>query len=267
MTATEAAPSLVASTVPSTILTLACSGDSVAPLPLPVQVQLLASYGTSSFSGTVVCRATGADESGLGSAAINVSVVGSLWPTFNDAIIVLANGMSRSVAGFSPGAINSTCDLLRSLEERQQSRPRRIEVGSGIAAVVGFEAAISDVRVVLAAVQWSWGRIAIPPSSSGSPFNIALSGATPLVLRSRQRSFVDGTLVYVGGVLCNATAVSDDGLWLAVLTPSYDRLCGAVDGSSCSYAALTIKVGCRECGLCREVGSLFCTFYSPITPL
>ena len=176
---------------------------------------------------------------------MDVSVVGSLWPTFDDAIIVLANGISRSVAGFSPGAINSTGDLLRSLEALRQSRRVQTTVGRALDAVdVGVEAAISDARVVLAAVQRSWGHIAMPPSSSGSPFNVALSGATPLVLRSRHRSFVDETLVYVGGILCNATAVSDDGLWLAMLTPSYDRLCGAigaVDGS-CAYAALTIQV-------------------------
>ena len=45
--------------------------------------------------------------------------------------------------------------------------------------------------------------------------------------------------VSLGGVLCNGTAVSDDGLWLATTTPSQEQLCASSSG--CGYATLVVR--------------------------
>ena len=248
--ASEGSPtSIITSYLPSPSCMLACSGDASTVLPLSIQLQ--APFGTASFSGTLVCNASGSDGGGLGSLGLAASVMGSLWPTFDDAIVVFGNGVSRSIGGFGSGAANSTSDLLLALDEQRlhapPDAPPHRRAGSMGRALTADDLgnAIADLSVVLAAMQRSWGGVPIPPSASAAPFGVTLSGATPLVLRSLQRSFVDGTSVWVGGVMCNATVVSADGMWLATLTPSFSRLCGTLDpasDSSCAYATLTVRV-------------------------
>lgn len=129
------------------------------------------------------------------------------------------------------------------------SRRRAGSIGRALTAD-DLGTAIADLSVVLAAMQRSWDVVSIPSSGGGAPFGATLSGATPLVLRSRRRSFVDGSSVWVGGVMCNTTVVSADGMWLATLTPSFNLLCGGIGTASsgnCAYATLTVKVRRVSC--------------------
>lgn len=137
-------------------------------------------------------------------------------------IIRPCSGFSRSAAG--RGIANSTAALLH------------------IAELAGFPStlpsAVSNSSIVLQAMLATWGAVDVS-GDSGVPFALTIFGATPLVLRSAQRSFSSATTVHVGGILCNDTVTSDDGRWLAFTSPRPSDICRSAT-VDCSYASLTV---------------------------
>ena len=85
----------------------------------------------------------------------------------------------------------------------------------------------------------SWGGVDVS-EDRGVRFGLTIFGATPLILRSAQRSFTSATTVRVGGVLCDNAVSSDDGKWLAFLSPRPSAICNN-SAADCSYASLTVS--------------------------
>lgn len=207
---------------------------------MPASLQVLPSFGTPSLTATIACNLTGADGSDMGSAAFAVSVTATLWPTFDDAIIVSSNGFSRSIGGYGPRVVNSTDALVEAAAQQYRQRRglqlRALDGSSASGSVLAT--ATSSPSILLTAMEAVWGGVAIPPNSA-RPFSLTLFGRTPLILRSSHRSFSSGTNVIVGGIVCNGTLVSDDGSWLAAITPEPTLLCGGAAG--CAYESLVVQ--------------------------
>lgn len=232
---------LLLATLPAATAAIACSGPEVpSGVLLPQRVQLLPPYGTPSFDATITCNLTGSDGAAMGTAALEVVVVATLWPTFDDVLVISSNGFSRSVAGLGPGKMNSTKELLDALDILQG--PRRLSRARffGSTGDTQLSSAIASSAASLAAMERAWGGIALS-TGSARPFSLTLFGATPVVLRSRTRSFVNGTTVFLGAARCNDTVVSSDGAWLATIAPDPAHLCGgAAVGGSCNYVDLVV---------------------------
>lgn len=232
-------PPLLVAYAPSASAQVQCTGDGDAPIPLAVQ--LLPQYGSPSFVGVLSCTLTGSDGSAMGVAEQNVSVTATLWPVFDDVIVVSANGLSRSVEGLGPVKVNST-DALVSAAARAApaARLRGLEVGAS--QELSVAAAVANPAAVLAAMHAVWGGVALPIESA-TAFALTLFSSTPLVLRSRARAFAQGASVTIGAILCNGTVVSADGEWLVTYAPSQSALCGggAPGSSACSYASVTVR--------------------------
>lgn len=231
-------PSLLVAVQPATSLQILCSAAQASTaggrgVVLPAQVELLPPYASPRFSGSVACTLTGSDGSAMGAAQLPFVVQPSLWPTFDDVVVVSSNGLARSTSGYGPGKTNMTAALLEALATSPAGSGRRLTDSSG-----GLAAAVSIPSVNLAAVQAVWGGSEIPDGGAANPFALTLFGAAPLVLRSRQQSFVVETVVSLGGWECSGTVVSADGKWLSTIAPTQVQVCG--DGSDCSYATLVV---------------------------
>lgn len=237
------APQLIVAYLPASTMTLLCSSvgseRSGQGIPLPTSLQLLPPYATQSFSGVVSCTLTGADGAAMGTASLGVTVSATLWPTFDDVIIVSESGVSRSIGGYGPGNVNSTAALLAAAAESSLGARARALGSSG--ASVSVVSPMFSSAAVLAAMTQVWGGVEIPADDI-RPFSLTLFGSTPFVLRSRQRAFTSGTSVRVGAVLCNGTDASADGVWLVTTAPDPSLLCGTAAATvGCAYASLVIQ--------------------------
>ena len=235
----ENEPLLHVAYLPSSTMALPCSIDGGQGITLPMSLQLLPPYATPGFSGVVSCSLTGADGAAMGTVSLGVTVAATLWPTFDDVIIVSESGISRSIGGFGPGNVNSTAALLAAAAESPQRARARALDGSGASG-----SAVNPMfssAAVLAAMTRVWGGVEIPPDDV-RPFSLTLFGSTPFVLRSRQRAFTSDTRVRVGAVLCNGTVASADGVWLVTTAPDPALLCGTASATAgCAYASLVIQ--------------------------
>ena len=241
----EGGSPLLVSYIPAPMMTFACSSTEVGyDLAFPAKIQLLPQYGTPSYAAAVSCNLTGADGTAMGSTATDVSVTATLWPVFDDVIIVSSNGFSRSVGGVGPGKVNSTNALLEAAGlQRRGLLPSTALTSSDTGARPGLASALSNMAAVLAAMQQEWSGVEVPLDAA-RPFSLTLFGSTPFVLRSRQRAFAAGTSVFISSVRCNGTVVSADGEWLATAAPDPALLCsGATAGStsSCAYAPIVVR--------------------------
>ena len=243
-------PLLFMAYAPSATVLFSCSGSDGGGggVELPVSVTVLPPFGTPSFSATVSCDLTGADGSGMGSARQSVAVSATLWPTFDDVMIVSSNGFSRSIGGFGPGKVNSTAQLIAasaaaSNTGRESARALSVSRGSPLGL------AIASTDAVLHAMMDVWGGVSLPRDTAHQ-FALTLLGSTPFVLRSQQSSFVNGTSVRVGSLTCNGTVVSANGEWLATMAPDPALLCsGATASGGCAYAPLIVQNPSTETAL------------------
>lgn len=217
------------------VSTIPCDPSSEAPVVLGVTNGVGAYFGTSSGEGALVCRVTSTETVGQVLAVATQPVVTekSLWPLWDDAIIVTSFGFMRSPRlGLS---INSTHDLLR------------------ISRSGDVLDAVHNLTAVLATAQLLWARVALPrPPSSisnnnvGLGFSVTLTGSTVVVLRASQEAFRVGTTATLGMGLCSRTEVSTDGRWIAFATPSANSTCAAstlASGSTsdCGYVTLQVN--------------------------
>lgn len=135
------------------------------------------------------------------------------------------------------GVANATDVLLSAVAALTGRRRAQRSLLEGTAG--SLAAALGDPEVVLTAMQSLWSHLTADPSDV-PPFTLTLSASAPLVLRSRRRSFSSAASVSIGGTVCNRTAVSEDGRWLAFITPIPSALCETTSASDCHYATIVV---------------------------
>ena len=225
---------------PSGLQALGCASRAAPPVGLPFSVAATAAFRSRAASGNVSCALVGSDGSGMGAASLPVTILPTLWPLWDDAVVVSDDGTLLSSA---LGSVNGTAALLAAL-------PAAAAACS--AGGCTLSAAIADPSVVLAAVVAAFGGTALPNASvatsadaaSASTFSLTLSGSSRLVLRSTLPAFAPGVVVAVGGANASNVTVSADGRWLFAQTPSVAAICssaGAASQSDCGLAALTLS--------------------------
>jgi len=131
------------------------------------------------------------------------------------------------------GALRAAADYRRNLTETQhrvllesQGSPRTPSA--------------ADPATFLLAAESIWGGYNLSTESRAPAFSLTLFSRTRLVLRSTQLAFTQNVSVSIGGVVCNETAVSEDGQWLAFVTPDQGEVCKS-GGPACAYAAMVLS--------------------------
>ena len=226
---------------PSGLQALGCASRAAPPVGLPFSVAATAAFRSRAASGNVSCALVGSDGSGMGAASLPVTILPTLWPLWDDAVVVSDDGTLLSSA---LGSVNGTAALLAALPAAAAA--------ACSAEGCTLSAAIANPSVVLAAVVAAFGGTALPNASvatsadaaSASTFSLTLSGSTRLVLRSTLPAFAPNVVVAVGGANASNVTVSADGRWLFAQTPSVAAICssaGAASQSDCGLAALTLS--------------------------
>ena len=205
--------------------TVACNPDSLAPLLLGYRDEVGAYYGTAAGSGSLSCSiASGTSGTSLAEGVLSLSVLPSLWPVWEDAILVYPTGimMSSRLGRY----VNATMQIMQLFDTS----------GSGSNASI-----TSNLTAVVTAAQSLWSQDRL--HGGDASFTLTLTGSTVLVLRASQRAFRPGTTVRLGSVSCYVGGVSDDGQWLAFLTPPASTLCVAdgPDAADCGYVSLSVN--------------------------
>ena len=160
---------------------------------------------------------------------LSVSVTPTLWPLFEDAILIGASGLVRSAR------LGSTVDAKAALLSVAPCRDG--ETGGSDACGVLIAVAAAPAAS-LAIVQAIWSASALPNNSaSAQPFTITLTGVCHVVLRARNVAFTNTTTLLLGGAACVVQAVSSDGRWLLLTSPSPVDICGS-NTTECGYAPL-----------------------------
>lgn len=205
-----------------------CDPTSIAPVTLGVTEAVGAYFGGGRGSGTLVCRltstsATASRGATLAMGSLGVSTSPALWPLWEDAIIVTDFGLMRSPR--LGRSFNATAPLLQA-------------GGDGDVA-----AAVRNLTAVVAAAQSVWSDTAFPSKDdASSAFSMTLTGSTVIVLRSLQPAFRRGSTATLGMGTCTVGAVSDDGMWLALVTPQSNTTCASARaGTDCGYVTLTVN--------------------------
>lgn len=108
--------------------------------------------------------------------------------------------------------------------------------------------AVRNLTAVLATVEAVLSSLPLlqqaPPAAS--TFSLTLAGSTTLVLRAVQTAFRAGTSATLGAAACEVGAVSDDGMWMALVTPQANATCphdsaSTSMGADCGYVSLTVN--------------------------
>ena len=198
-----------------------------------------ASYRAPQSSAALVCgiQADGGLNSSMPLAltSLPIDVIPTRWPLWDDAILVSATGAMRSARlGM---IINATSALL----------------AAGANPTSSLKASLASPTAVLAAARAVWEgptmnyTVRLLDEGPVLPFSITLSGASRVVLfagLSGQGVFspLSSTNASLGGAACNISAVSANGEWAILDTPSAAALCGiaAAEAGDCGYAALTL---------------------------
>ena len=191
--------------------------------------------------------ATSAMQETLALTSFPLRVVPTRWPLWDDAILVAASGAMRSARlGIT---LNATPALLQAAANAPRSTPLESLLS----------VALASPATVLAAARSVWETDALNYSRRlieaaelpGSPsFTLTLSGASRVVLFAgatglRTCAPLAATNATLGGAPCNLSAVSDDGTWAVLDTPSSTELCGTTTGD-CGYAALALTSASDE---------------------
>ena len=102
---------------------------------------------------------------------------------------------------------------------------------------------------VLSAAVTLWGPAALPnvtaaPAAGVRAFSLTLTGASLVVVRAPRAPFIhasnsSGLNATLGGAICSILAVSTDGAWALLQTPTPLALCGS-ETAECGYATLRL---------------------------
>ena len=208
------------------------AGASSGPVALPGSVVVGAAYGTAGGGGTASCELLSALGTSVAFVSTPLSVTPTLWPVWEDAIIVAASGRLFSTRlGY---AVDGSAPLLAAA--CSDAAPRSL-CNASLAAASG------SLAVVLAAAQAAWGATPLPANGAGAPssYALTLADSAVVVLRAPRRAFASNSSSFkIGGVDCPA-AVSADGLWAALASPASRDLCAPNSATlECGYAAVTI---------------------------
>ena len=189
-----------------------------------------------------------ADE-GLGFATAPITVTPSLWPLWEDAIVVTATGLMRSQRlGLSLNASVSLFNATLCETFAANKSASAYLCADGDAASLGSSLNASwfplqrTPTAVLAAVVSMWESAAIPNASSSDArsFSLTLTGASLIALRAPHAVFQPaGINITLGDAACPILAVSPDGKWVLLQTPTPMSLCGS-ETIECGYATLRV---------------------------
>ena len=141
--------------------------------------------------------------------------------------------------------LNATATLLLAAAEAAtvDVSPKVASLGSAMASPTVILAAARTVwggnRSGSAALNYSLllGQADVVPGAPAS--SLTLSGASRVVLFAGAAASLATINASLGGAACNISAVSDDGAWAVLDTPSAAALCGSEAGD-CGYAALLL---------------------------
>lgn len=95
-------------------VSLPCSADGVqtitgSSVAVPVHVAASAEFRSPAGSAELACSLTGSDSARMGSVALAVTVVPTLWPIYDDCVTIAQSGMTRSTTF---GSLNASALLL-----------------------------------------------------------------------------------------------------------------------------------------------------------
>lgn len=191
------------------------------PVRLPHTVSVGARF-TSPLADDVSldCRVTSATRGPVGYVEQAVKVLPTLWPLFNDAIVVGSNGMMRS------SLIGLTFNASRVMTPDASGSLSSLLLD---AARGHFEDKIPQL---------------VTPAFS---FAVSLPAGSMIILRSTNYShFARGSLsAFFSSIRCNVSTVSDDGVWLMLETPSAMALCGSIS-RDCGYTPFQVYTDARQ---------------------
>jgi hypothetical protein len=156
----------------------------------------------------------------------------SAWPLLDDVILIGSSGFARS--GRWGLTLNVTSDLLSAACGSSPSSGCRPSLAD----------ALSDPSVVLTAATSAWGFYTMPHATAfANPFALTLAGTSWVILRAQRArvlpAFSNATSVWLGRAPCNVAAVSVDGRWALLRTPSPIAICGS-NTTACGYVALEV---------------------------
>ena len=107
-----------------------------------------------------------------------------------------------------------------------------------------ISSALTNLSIVLSATMSVWEKTSVSDVSSPA-MSLTLTGASIIVLRARRRTFMPGFTATLGYGACLMGPSSDDGAWLALVTPDTQATCGINQSSSAALAS--------DCGYVRFV--------------
>ena len=180
-----------------------------------------------------------------------ISTVPTLWPIFEDALLVGATGLIRSTRFKTTVDASGTLLTLTANSSREKCILALAEACAGADAVLGSVMSI-----------WS-GRPLPENSASDSVFAMVVSRSSIIVLRARVPAFSSATFAMLGDIPCVASTVSSDGRWMLIVTPTPERLCGS-NSSDCGYVPLKlVNIGGGDYASSTYNVSLVCPPYCP----
>lgn len=214
------------------------------PALLTAAVFVGAFFGAPPMSAGLTCSIQTAAAVSLAQASLQLTLLPTRWPLWDDAILVSSSGIMRSARlGVT---VNATSALFAAAEAVDQSATILTTLATALASPT---VVIASARAV-----WSGGpgtlnySVSLAKSISDTEraaFSLTLSGASRIVLFggvvAQRLHLAPGSLfnATLGGLACNVAAVSDDGVWAVLDTPTAVALCGSESGD-CGYAPLTL---------------------------
>lgn len=241
----------VYATVSAPAFSLTCSATNVT---LPSTASVGAVFGTGGGGASVACQIVDAvSGQSYAYASARLAVTASLWPTWSDAIVVGPTGVMHS------WLFNDIVDGKPWLAARLAASPLCNASAAPVAAgSLNCSTPLTGLglpRIVLGAVQDAYGgrageslnaSLRATTEQQADQFKLTLTGASLLAVRAIRSVFSGGTSAVaasamVAGVACNVTAVSEDGRWALISTPSTRAICpGGPSTSDCGYVAVTL---------------------------
>lgn len=218
----------------------ACDSSSTSPVLLSVSASVGAAFRTAGGAASMSCQVFDSSSGGsLGFETAPLAITPSLWPVWEDAVLVASASAMRSARlGVS---LNATAAFIAALSCNASFAGSRGGVSDDCQALLTNATLPTDPSAVLATVASVWGSLALPNASDSSGFSLTLTGASLVVLRAARVAFSLGLNVSLGGVPCVVLAVTADGLWALVQTPPPAQLCGSVS-TECGYRTFRLSL-------------------------
>jgi len=210
-----------------------CNPNSASPVLFHSFVSVGAFFKSGGGLRVLSCRISDTRSGlSLAYATVPIKVLPTMWPLWDDAILVSAAGIMRSSR--LGRVVNATRDLtIAASSTLSNSTGDAVTVASALASPV----------TVISATRAIFENRSLRTTSNGA-FTVTLTGSSLVVLRRDQDSegyfpafSINNTNASLAGVLCNISAVSDDGAWALLSTPSSEILCGSLT-EDCGYVSL-----------------------------